>query len=124
MPCVPAIPKIALLHIKTLYYKIKQFMNRIPYFISIDLNSLPDSIAYKYIAKHLNCVWRDFYGIYPITNHAVIKGNEFLGCIDFILYSKLSICIDVHINRHKNNLPLPDLKEPSDHLAVTASFII
>lgn len=137
MPCEPTIPMIALLHCKTLYTHIKEFMKNINWIFAGDFNMTPDTIAYNYMINKLNlgCIWKDLLNFYPKTNHAFIQNKEFSGCIDYIFYKKGHLIKnDTHIKYKKSNLIctkiklkklnniIPDKYEPSDHLPILSIF--
>ena len=85
-----------------------------------DFNMTPDSIAYQYLSGMAKCIWKDYLGNYPITNHAYIRGIEFSGCLDYMFYSEKLKCSNAIISEVKNIIP--DKKEPSDHIPIFASF--
>jgi mRNA deadenylase 3'-5' endonuclease subunit Ccr4 len=122
MPCEYTIPLIGKTHCKVLLRKINKYMGDIDWIWGGDFNMTPDSYPYKYIIKFVNCIWRDIYNSYPITNHAYIKEIEFKGCLDYIFYPKSNIkCINVSEVTNVKNI-IPDKKEPSDHIPIMATF--
>ena len=125
MPLEPKIPHISMSHAKVLMKKIGKFMENNIWFYGGDFNITPDSKTYQYLASINNCIWLNLQ-LYPITNHAYIRGYEFSGCLDYIFYSKQSLrnieCIDVQYEIITTIIP--NNKHPSDHIPIYAKFKI
>lgn len=125
MPCAPQTPEISLIHSKILYKKTLKFGMKIgkniPLIIAGDFNMTSNFKAYEYLSTKMNCIWHDNFKHWPITNHSYVLNYEFAGCIDYIFYSNAK-CLNVIVRRVKNIIP--DILEPSDHIPITAYFII
>jgi len=148
MPCSFYYPKVMTIHVVELLKAVHKYAQESPIILAGDFNILPNSYQYKIITTGQNdithndepdissVIW-DYAGFslesaYAVfdkepeyTNHAWIEKqpNPFTATIDYIFHSS-------HFNPSNvgeippciRDDPFPNMKEPSDHVMITADL--
>jgi len=123
MPLEPSTPHISMSHAKVLIKKIGRFMENNIWFYAGDFNILPDTRTYSFLSTNNNCIWATIKK-YPITNYSYIRNFEFNGCLDYIFYSKSLNIKLIDVTYDIIDSIIPDNKQPSDHIPISAKFML
>jgi mRNA deadenylase 3'-5' endonuclease subunit Ccr4 len=148
MPCAFYYPKVMTIHVVELLKAVYKYAKESPLILAGDFNILPTSYQYKIITtgyndiKHcdepdISSVLWDYAGVslksaYAVfdkepvyTNHAWVENqpNPFTETIDYIFHSSHFQTINVgKIPPCEKDDPFPNMKEPSDHVMITADL--
>jgi mRNA deadenylase 3'-5' endonuclease subunit Ccr4 len=139
MPCKFAYPDVMMYHALASLQIVQKYAEDLPYIFAGDFNSLPESDVYKTIvnADKKNVYWEKDGVEFRIdtvksaymnhvhrepeyTNYSHGFNGFFKGCIDYIFYNDFDVLFVEDIVA--DNVLLPSIKEPSDHLPVYAEF--
>lgn len=152
MPCMYRLPAVMLIHSAMSAQHIQKFAKKDPYIFTGDFNIQPMSSAYcmlttgsvsddcsdipekengcdlEFKVKPMRSAYKTKTGAEPVfTNYAQTKEDSqpFIGTLDYIYLSDewiVDAVSDTPKTIEEMNGPLPTLREPSDHILISATL--